>query len=238
MIKALLRTCVFFSLTGSVCAGDFYSEYDAINSIWSGQTAYKRHFDDLQKIPGVSYVVENYESSHFLVSRKKLKASDSIFGKIPSFDLSRVDSYQLSTLSNKFVVLSGAGTGLFSVDNWKKFNFLQVLDVTKNWSPIIYSLPAYKDFSTVTLGVYDSSSNLNYLRVIPVRASIENVVEYEVVVYELTRGKVTPYKQDGRDVVFKVFKTESGWQVKSKNEAEYMIKNDKAERPYYMPVGL
>ncbi|NLU13951.1 MAG: hypothetical protein GXX06_12330, partial [Gammaproteobacteria bacterium] len=116
--------------------------------------------------------------------------------------------------------------------------FLQVLDVTRNWSPIIYSLPTYKDFSNITLGVYDSSSNLNYLRVIPVRVSIENVVEYEVVVYELARGKVTPYKQDGRDVVFKIFKTESGWQVKSKNEAEYMIKNDKAERPYYMPVGL
>lgn len=239
MLRFIIAFCASTCLSAYAFSTDFDTEYDAINSIWNGQTVYKRHIEKWNEIAGLSYVVENHERSHFSFSKRKLDATNSLFGSIPSLKIEGIRSYDLSLPDKKFIVISGKGDGLFTVGDWTDFQFIHVLDVTRRWNPVLYSLPTMESMETIVLGVYATSKELNYLRVLPVITRDGEVVEYEVFVYELAKGKSTPLSDStGKDVAFKVFKTSGGWAILRKEKAEYSMKNDLAERPYYMPINF
>lgn len=117
---------------------------------------------------------------------QRFSAVKSPFGRLPVIQPDNTRLLEMEAGRNRYLVMTGPGATLFSVGDWQRFSFLEVLNVTRKGAVQHYALVADAHLGERVLGRLPGSPVLNYARLVPSAwASSTEPDAFEVLLYAL-----------------------------------------------------
>ncbi|WP_263143420.1 hypothetical protein [Pseudomonas sp. RIT-PI-AD] len=184
-----------------------------------------------------AYITSGEEGATVEYSRKRFPATDTPWGSFPQIDLDKAQLLEMTLPKKRYLVIAGKGKGLFAINDWQRFGFLHVLDVSSRSAPVYYPLVAEAELGSRVLGRLPGSSVLNYARLVPSRwASNVEPSAYEVVLYALKPKGPEQVIENGKPLAYSLTRTGAGWKLDRIKQTPVTDARDQAHRPFTAPA--
>lgn len=219
----------------------------AVEQIWEGEApatsllsksfSLRKQGDTLVHEPdvrnGISFTSQGSSDAGINYSRRRFQATDSLWGGFPHLDTSRAELTKIAIPRRNYLILSAPGVDLFSIGDWSRFNFLHVLDVTRNNQPVHYALVAEASLGTKVLGRLPGSSNLNYARLVPSQWRAGQLpTAYEVTLYALEPKGPRKVMKNKQPLTYLLARGGSSWELKPAAATPVTDERDARSRPF------
>lgn len=136
---------------------------------------------------GLRYLLDGGEAATLKYRRRSAAASESPWGSLPRVDIDQARIYRMAFDNQRYFVVSAAGTGLFTVGNWRDYQFLFVVDTGARRGVWMFPVVAPAGLGLRVLGRLPDSSVLNFARLVPSRWDAQKrATAYEVLLYAMT----------------------------------------------------
>ncbi|GEM_PF-2513663 len=184
-----------------------------------------------------AYVTSGEENATVEYGRKRFPATETPWGAFPQLDTGKAQLIEMNVPKKRYLVIAGRGKGLFAINDWQRFGFLHVLDVTSRGAPVYYPLVAEAELGHRVLGRLPGSSVLNYARLVPSRwASNVEPSAYEVVIYALKPKGPEQVIENGKPLAYSLTHTGATWKLERIRQTPVTDARDRANRPFTAPA--
>lgn len=199
VLHTTLSACLALAAASAHAATDPQLAF-ALEGIWQGERAATsplapRFITRDQKAPfrytapikdAPTYTVLTDEDASLDYAGQRFSAVKSPFGRLPVIQPDNTRLLEMEAGRNRYLVMTGPGATLFSVGDWQRFGFLEVLNVTRKGAVQHYALVADAHLGERVLGRLPGSPVLNYARLVPSAwASSTEPDAFEVLLYAL-----------------------------------------------------
>ncbi len=178
-----------------------------------------------------SYTVLSDEDASVEYAGKRFSAVKSFWGELPVLQPENTKLLEMSVGRNRYLVLSGPGSRLFTVGDWQRYTFLEVLNVSRRAAPYHYALISDANLGERVLGRLPGSPVMNYARLVPTRwASNTEPSAYEVLIYALETQGLKRVIDEGKPLAYSLTHEGAGgaWQLQRIDQTPVADARDKA----------
>lgn len=219
----------------------------AVEQIWAGQapatsllsrdfSARKQgsnvvHDPDVRN--GITFTSEGTSGTRINYLRRSFQGGDTPWGGFPQLDGALAELTRIDIARKNYLILSAPGTGLFGIEDWSRFSFLHVLDVTARARPVHYPLVAEAHLGTRVLGRLPGSSSLNYVRLVPSRWQAGQApTAYEVTLYALEARGPNKVVREGKPLTYLLSRRGATWVLDPASATPVTDERDAQSRPF------
>ena len=187
---------------------------------------------------GISFISEGAAGTRINYLRRSFQGNDTPWGGFPQLDAALAELIKIDIPRKNYLILSAPGTGLFAIEDWSRFGFLHVLDVTARARPVHYPLVAEANLGTRVLGRLPGSSSLNYVRLVPSRWQAGQVpTAYEVTLYALEARGPSKVIKNGKPLTYMLSRRGSTWVLDPASATPVTDERDAQSRPFTARPG-
>ncbi|QEY70322.1 hypothetical protein [Pseudomonas denitrificans (nom. rej.)] len=223
----------------------------AVESLWSGEqvsiSVLSSSFTQQASKAGTEYRTEVKnapvylqtagESAWVVAGRTRFNAVATPWGNFPRLDMRNARLLAIDLPKKHYQVLASPGAGLFSVGDWQRYGFLQVIDVGTPSAPSHYPLYTDADVGERALGRLANSPVLNYARLVPAsRSKAGEIDAYEVSLYALGRKGPERVLREGVPLAYLLRREGDSWNIDSVDRTPVTTARDEEHRPFTTPL--
>jgi hypothetical protein len=223
----------------------------AVESLWSseqvsikvlsssftrqGSKAGTEYRTELKNAP--VYLQTAGESAWVVAGRKRFNAVATPWGNFPRLDMRHARLLAIDLPKKRYQVIASPGAGLFSVGDWQRYGFLQVIDLSTPSTPAAYPFYTEADLGEHALGRLADSPVLNYARLVPANRSKAGAIDaYEVSLYALGRKGPERVLREGVPLAYLLRHGSDGWTIESLARTPVTTARDEEHRPFTTPL--